>query len=77
MEATELLQAILDSPTQHGIIVTDVEGNIRLWNQGAARIFQYSDNEAIGRNARILFYLPLRHRGHRLPNRRKPSPLVA
>ena len=51
----ELLQAILDSPTRHGIIVTDVQGHIRMWNKGAARIFQYGDEEIIGSDARVLF----------------------
>jgi len=55
VDASSLLQAILDSPTRHGIIVTDPEGNIRLWNRGAARIFQYRDDEIIGRNASVLF----------------------
>jgi diguanylate cyclase (GGDEF)-like protein/PAS domain S-box-containing protein len=55
VDAIELLQAILDSPTQHGIVVTDAEGNIRLWNRGAARIFQYRDDEIIGASAKVLF----------------------
>jgi diguanylate cyclase (GGDEF)-like protein/PAS domain S-box-containing protein len=55
VDATELLQAIIDSPTRHGIVVTDVQGNIFLWNRGAERIFHYSDDEVIGASARILF----------------------
>jgi len=55
MDASELLQSILDSPTRHGIIVTDTDGTIVLWNQGAARIFQYRDDEIVGRSARVLF----------------------
>jgi diguanylate cyclase (GGDEF)-like protein/PAS domain S-box-containing protein len=55
MDGPALLQAILDSPTRHGIIVTDVDGLIRMWNKGAARIFLYSDEEIIGVDARALF----------------------
>ena len=55
VDGSELLQAILDSPTQHAIIVTDVDGLIRIWNKGAARIFQYSDGEIVGTDARVLF----------------------
>ncbi len=55
MDATELLQAIVDSPTRHGIIVTDTVGNVLLWNRGAARLFQYSDAEIVGNSASILF----------------------
>ena len=55
MDADELLQAVIDSPTQHGIVVTDPDGRIQLWNTGAARIFQYREDEVLGRNARALF----------------------
>ena len=55
MNGSDLLQAILDSPTRHGIIVTDADGRIRVWNQGAARIFQYTDEEVVGLDSRVLF----------------------
>ena len=55
MDGNEFLQAIIDSPTRHGIIVTDMEGRILLWNRGAARIFQYRGDEIIGRDAQVLF----------------------
>ncbi len=55
VDGSELLQAILDSPTQHAIIVTDVDGLIRIWNKGATRIFQYPDDEIVGTDARVLF----------------------
>ena len=66
MDGTELLQAILDSPTRHGIIVTDLDGKIRVWNRGAARIFQYTDDEIIGQDARMLFSAD--DRAHRVPD---------
>lgn len=55
MDAAELLQAIVDSPTRHGIIVTDMAGNVLLWNRGAARIFQYRGDEIVGSSACVLF----------------------
>src|SRR4029079_18120822 len=55
MSAVELLQAIVDSPTRHGIVVTDGDGNIILWNRGASRIFQYTNDEIVGSNIRMLF----------------------
>lgn len=55
LDAPGLLQAILDSPTRHAIIVTNPQGEVRIWNRGAARIFQYTDAEIIGSNARALF----------------------
>jgi diguanylate cyclase (GGDEF)-like protein/PAS domain S-box-containing protein len=55
VDAAELLQAIVDSPTRHGIIVTDMAGVVMLWNRGAARLFQYRDEEIVGHCASILF----------------------
>jgi diguanylate cyclase (GGDEF)-like protein/PAS domain S-box-containing protein len=55
VDATELLQAIVDSPTRHAIVVTDMAGTVLLWNRGAARLFQYRDEEIVGRSASILF----------------------
>jgi len=55
VDASELLQAIVDSPTRHAIVVTDPEGQILLWNRGAARIFQYRDDEIVGHPVSQLF----------------------
>lgn len=55
MDAMELLQAVIDSPTRHAILVMDPDGTIRLWNAGAARIFQYFGDEVIGRGIGVLF----------------------
>lgn len=55
MDGNEFLQAIIDSPTRHGIIVTDMDGHILLWNRGAARIFQYRGDEIVGSDVRVLF----------------------
>ncbi|HJW46037.1 MAG TPA: diguanylate cyclase [Lysobacter sp.] len=55
MDGRELLQAIVDSPTSHAIMFTDVDGVIRLWNAGAAMIFQYAEDEIVGQHADVLF----------------------
>ena len=67
MDATELLQAVIDSPIQHAIVMTDAEGMIRLWNTGAERIFQYRENEVVGRDARFLFSVD--DRAHGIPDK--------
>jgi PAS domain S-box-containing protein len=51
----ELMQALLDSPSRHAIVVTDPKGNITLWNRGAERIFGYSREEIVGESAEKLF----------------------
>ena len=65
MDATELLQTIFDSPSQHGIIVTDLNGMVWLWNRGAQNIFQYENEEIVGNDIRALFTPD--DRAHRVP----------
>jgi len=43
-----LAQSILATKSD-AIIATDRDGVIRFWNPGAERIFQYAENEALGR----------------------------
>jgi PAS domain S-box-containing protein len=52
MAAPRLLNSILNSATHTAIIVTDLEGRVILFNQGAANLFGYTPGEAEDR------YLP-------------------
>ncbi len=45
-----ILQHIRDS-----VIVTDLQGNITYWNEGADRIFGFAQEEMIGQNVALLF----------------------
>ena len=40
--------------SRDGIIVTDTEGTIKLWNKGDEEIFQYSASEMLGKNISLL-----------------------
>lgn len=55
MDDRELMQALLDSPSSHAIIVTDLRGDVILWNSGATRIFGYMADEIVGTNSDQLF----------------------
>lgn len=46
--------------TPEAIIVADRDGIIRYWNTGAARIFEYTDDEAVGQSLDII--IPEKHR---------------
>jgi len=67
VDATELLPSIFDSPSRHGIIVTDLDGLIRLWNRGARNIFQYQNEEIVGSDIRDLFTSD--DRAHKVPEK--------
>jgi diguanylate cyclase (GGDEF)-like protein/PAS domain S-box-containing protein len=51
----DLMQALLDSPSSHAIVVTDLQGNITMWNHGAAQIFGYATEDIVGASADQLF----------------------
>lgn len=56
-----LADAILSSASD-AIIATDRDGMIRFWNPGAARIFGFADDEALGRSLDLIIPDNLRAR---------------
>jgi two-component system CheB/CheR fusion protein len=49
------LRLMIESAADYAIFTIDVECRIDTWNSGAARMFGYAEDEAIGRSAAILF----------------------
>ena len=47
-EAFEFIRGVLEASTEYSIIATDLDGRIRLWNQGARLLYGYTPEEAIG-----------------------------
>ena len=52
----------LVSGMSDAIIYADAEGMIRVWNQGATRIFGFAESEAVGRTLDIIIPENLRER---------------
>ncbi|MBH1961208.1 MAG: PAS domain S-box protein, partial [Rhodocyclales bacterium] len=48
-----LYQAMIEQ-TADAFILTDLDGNIQLWNDGAQTIFGFSSTEAIGQSLDII-----------------------
>src|SRR5262249_2755076 len=48
-ETTALLNSILESSTEYGIIATDLDGRIVAWNEGARRNSGYTTEEVVGK----------------------------
>jgi PAS domain S-box-containing protein len=46
---------LLENIREYGIFMLDPDGNVRSWNAGAEQIFQYTHDEAIGRNYSMFF----------------------
>jgi two-component system CheB/CheR fusion protein len=49
------LRLLIDSVTDYAIFTLDADGLIATWNAGAARLFGYTDTEAIGMSSADLF----------------------
>ena len=60
MEISEALAQSILATKSDAIIATDRDGVIRFWNPGAERIFQYAENEALGRSLDLI--IPERRR---------------
>ena len=51
-------QSVILQNVRDSIIVTDPEGLVRFWNQGAEAVFGYSADEMLGRSVAILYPSP-------------------
>jgi two-component system, chemotaxis family, CheB/CheR fusion protein len=67
----ERLRLLIDSVPDYAIFTTDEEGRIDTWNSGAARMFGYTEAEAIGQHAEIMFTAEDRQAGVPLQELRK------
>ena len=57
IDCHQLVAAVGDA-----IVASDANGNITLWNPGAARMFGYSEDEALGRSLDLITPERLRNR---------------
>ena len=53
---------MIDSVTDHAIVMLDPDGTVVSWNAGAERLFGYADPEALGQN--ISMFTPEKQRRH-------------
>lgn len=51
----EQLRLILESALEYAIFTMDRDGRVTTWNSGAERLLGYTEEEIIGRDARIIF----------------------
>jgi len=50
----EFLGQVIQSSTEYSVIVKDLDGTVRLWNEGAQKLYGYKAEEVIGQPADIL-----------------------
>lgn len=54
-ESEEFLRVLVEGVTEYGIFSIDPEGNIRLWNSGAERIFGYRESDVLGKHFSLIY----------------------
>ncbi|MBE7186156.1 MAG: GAF domain-containing protein, partial [Methylobacterium mesophilicum] len=54
-DAENRYRRTFESVTEFGVVVTDLACNVTEWNTGAERIFGWSAEEMVGRNAEVFF----------------------
>jgi protein-histidine pros-kinase len=57
-EAVEFIANVLESSTEYAIIGKDLDGTIRLWNEGARRLYGYEPEEVVGRASSAILHTP-------------------
>ena len=51
----ERYRILVERAQEYAILMLDPDGQIVMWNQGAERIFGYTEQEALGRSASLIF----------------------
>lgn len=54
-ESTERLRLVIENAVEYAIFSTDLDRRITTWNSGAERILGYSEHEAVGQLADMIF----------------------
>lgn len=54
-EARNFLKAVVDSPVEYALVVTDTAGRVALFNRGAELMFQHTAADVLGQRAAELF----------------------
>ena len=62
-ESEERLRLLVENALDYAIMILDSDGRYIIWNKGAERMFGYSESEALGQPAAIIFTPEDRERG--------------
>jgi len=57
-EVLDFIGNILDSSTEYSIVITDLGGDVLLWNGGARRLYGYEPEEVIGKANTAILHTP-------------------
>lgn len=69
------MRALLRSASDYAVIETDVDGRITFWNSGAEALLGWTEEEAVGQDASMIFTLEDRNSGE--PRRERQDALAS
>ena len=54
-ESEERFRRLVEAAKDYAIFMTDADGRVSTWNEGAARLFGYEEGEIVGEHGSVLF----------------------
>jgi len=54
-ESEERFRRLVEAAKDYAIFMTDADGRVSTWNEGAERLFGYGEGEIVGRDGSVLF----------------------
>src|SRR5215211_1027843 len=54
-QSEERFERLVEAAKDYAIFMTDVDGRVTTWNEGAHRLFRYGETEIVGEDGAILF----------------------
>jgi PAS domain S-box-containing protein len=54
-ESEQRFERLVESAKDYAIFMTDADGRVSTWNEGAQRLFGYGEGEIVGEDASVLF----------------------
>jgi PAS domain-containing protein len=72
-QSEERFERLVEAAKDYAIFMTDVDGRVTTWNEGAHRLFGYGEAEIVGEDASIPFTSEDRESGLPIGNWRKPE----
>ena len=55
LKSDEILRSLVESAREYAIFTTDLDLKVTTWNAGAERLLGYTENEILGKSAKIIF----------------------
>src|ERR671913_374116 len=76
-QSEQRFERLVEAAKDYAIFMTDAEGRVSTWNEGAKRVFRYEEGEILGEDGSVLFTPEDREGAAPSGNCRRPEPKAA